>query len=126
MHTALVFLIALGFIILVGLGIYFFTHQPAQIPPSAVTNISLVVRSNQWFITWSRPTTGSDPMGYIYVIQGVTVPGIVTQGNTSDPSLALNKSSYTPSNDYLITIIPRNATGNGPEASFLFTSPISA
>lgn len=126
MHISLVFLISFGIIILVGVGIYFYTHRPPQVTPSKISSISFIDRSNQWSISWERPAAGSDPIGYIYVIQEITVPRIITQGNTADLMIALNKSDYTPANDYLVTIIPRNAAGDGPESSFLFTAPIPA
>lgn len=124
MEFVIAIFIALVVIILAGVGIHFFTYLPPQIIPSKVTNISLVVRSNQWFITWAKPTTGSDTIGYIYLIQGISVPENIGEGTTLDLTLALDKSRYTPSDEYLITIIPKNPAGDGPDESFLFTAPI--
>lgn len=126
MHISLVFLISFGIIVLVGVGIYFYIHRPPQIVPGKIENISFIERSDQWFISWEKPTTGSDPIGYIYVIQEVTVPRMITQGNTMDLMVTLDKSKYITANDYLLTIIPRNSAGDGPESSFLFTAPISS
>lgn len=125
MHISLVFLISFGIVILLGVSIYFFTHQAPLVLPGKVTNITLNERSNQWILNWAKPVPGSDPIGYAYVIQGVTVPQNIAQGISTDLSLVLNKSSYTVGNDYLITIVPRNAAGAGPEASLLFTPPLS-
>lgn len=124
MHLAIVLLISFGIILLIALGIYFFTRETPRVIPGQVTDISLTERNNEWIISWARPTTGSSPIGYIYVIQGVSVANIITQGSTSDLFVTLNRSSYTPSEEYLITIIPRNAAGDGPTSSFVFTAPI--
>ena len=122
MHIAVVIIIPLLVLLAVGIFIYFYTRKAPNVAPSPVTNMSLSSGPSGWFIQWIRPQ-GSDPMGYVYVISGITTPGIIDQGTTTSTTIDLNEQKYTVGQEYQVTLISKNNVGESEPMTRIFTPP---
>lgn len=117
----IIVLVVIGVLVILAAGYYYYTHHLSEVKPTKISSIGLVA-DQKWTLSWSA-ADGTAPIGYVYVIQGVTTPGIVVQGTTFDLSLTLDKTKYVVGRDYQLTLIPKNGAGIGDTVNFLFTPP---